>query len=119
MRPKPDVERTLRWLGKQVRPSVERCVEAAGVDSVLEALNLPHVVWRDAGDCIGATVKGGELVRNRPQSGSDPARSGRRALARRSDLPGAWARGALAEERKRLGQTTNSDGSRPHAHEIR
>ncbi len=58
MRPQPDVERTLRWLAKQVRPSVERCIEAAGLDSVLEALNLPHVVWTDAWDLKGAGLKG-------------------------------------------------------------
>jgi hypothetical protein len=65
MRPRPDVERTLRWLEKQVRPSVERCVEAAGVESVLAALNLPTIEWKDRPDLSVRTATGVERAGNR------------------------------------------------------
>lgn len=43
---KPDVERTLDWLRRQVRPSVDFASQAVGVEQVLEALNLPHIVYK-------------------------------------------------------------------------
>jgi len=48
IKPKRDVDRTLTWLRRQVRHSVDFAVESAGVDAVLEALNLPRVTyeWR-------------------------------------------------------------------------
>jgi len=48
VRPKPDVERTLAWLSRSVRPSVEFAVEKAGVEEVLKALNLPHVAYQES-----------------------------------------------------------------------
>lgn len=44
-RPRPDIERTLAWLERQVKPSVEFAVDQAGLEAVLEALNLPTLKW--------------------------------------------------------------------------
>jgi len=56
---RPDVDRTLAWLERAIKPSVEFACAARGVDAVLETLNLPHIAYVNTRKDIIAP-KGGE-----------------------------------------------------------